>query len=84
MVLKMELRVPHLDLKATRAILCPTGYNLSIGNFKAHPYNDTLPPEDCTCSSKVYFLCGPCSFKSPQITNDLLLYLEISVQFNYY
>jgi hypothetical protein len=42
MVLEKELRILHLDWKATGN--CYTGQSLSIGDLKACPHNDTLPP----------------------------------------
>jgi hypothetical protein len=44
MVLEMELRVLHLDLKAARRRLeCHSGQSLSIEDLKACPHSDTLP-----------------------------------------
>jgi hypothetical protein len=46
MVLEKELRVLHLDPKAARRIfdLFHTGQSFSIGDLKAYPNSDTLPP----------------------------------------
>jgi hypothetical protein len=42
MVLEKKLRVLDLDPQATGD--CVTGCSLSIGDLKAHPLSDTLPP----------------------------------------
>ena len=40
-----ELRVLHLDLKAARRRLeFHTDKSLSLGDLKAHPHSDILPP----------------------------------------
>jgi hypothetical protein len=41
---RKSLRVLHLDRQAAEATVHHTGRSLSIGDFKARPHSDTLPP----------------------------------------
>jgi hypothetical protein len=43
--LETEPRVLHLDAKTEEETVFLTGRSLSIGDLKACPYGDTLPPK---------------------------------------
>jgi hypothetical protein len=67
-----ELRALHFDPQAAEGD-CITGYNLSIGDLKAHPHNDTLPPTKQHLQAFKYMsLWGPYIVKPLQGALELL------------
>ena len=75
MVLQRQLGVLHPDLnaaegdcltRAARRLECYSGWSLNIGDLKAHPHSDTLPPPNSATP------CGPSiQTQGPKLFNSL-------------